>query len=530
MITKTEFEEYYDSLSPKEKKEFDLAIEQDVADNIWIPLVDEKEIGRPTPQKQAADCDADILLYGGAAFGGKTNLICGLSLTAHKRTSIFRRKKEDVMPIAEELIKIRGTKKGYNSQLKRLNTEDGRNIRLAGMQYEQDKQSFKGDARDLFAFDEIVDFTESQFRFVITWNRSPDPKQRCRVICTTNPPTTNDGDWIIGYWGPWLDPDYDNPALPGELRWFISDEDGKDREVPGPDPVMVNGEPAYPKSRTFIPSSIDDNPFATVAYRATLQSLPEPLRSQMLTGDFLAGREDDPWQVIPTEWVEAAMDRWPEQKPPHLKMDTIGVDTARGGKDLFVLAPRYDWWFDELVVVNGEDVPDGPKGAALVTQHVKNGASINIDIIGGSGTSVYDHLKQNGANVNPVDGRHESHARDVTGSMGFFNKRAENYWRLREALDPEGGENIALPFDRLLKSDLTCVRWRMTSRGIQVEGKYTQTSDGFGDIIKRIGRSTDRADAVVYAFVEGKKAFTRFKRGPARQNSQYDVSKRWRKV
>ena len=33
---------------------------------------------------------------------------------------------------------------------------------------------------------------------------------------------------------------------------------------------------------------------------ATLQSLPEPLRSQMLYGDFNAGTEDDSMQVIPT--------------------------------------------------------------------------------------------------------------------------------------------------------------------------------------------------------------------------------------
>ena len=64
-------------------------------------------------------------------------------------------------------------------------------------------------------------------------------------------------------------------------------------------------------------------------YKAALQALPEPLRSQMLMGDFTAGMQDDPWQVIPTTWVELAMERWTEEKPQGAKMDCLGVDPAR---------------------------------------------------------------------------------------------------------------------------------------------------------------------------------------------------------
>ena len=55
------------------------------------------------------------------------------------------------------------------------------------------------------------------------------------------------------------------------------------------------------------------NPVAELpAAIGQLQSLPEPLRSQMLYGDFKAGMEDDADQVIPTAWIDAAMDRWAE--------------------------------------------------------------------------------------------------------------------------------------------------------------------------------------------------------------------------
>jgi hypothetical protein len=56
--------------------------------------------------------------------------------------------------------------------------------------YGGDKQRFKGDSHDLIVFDEGTDFLESQYRFIIGWNRSTDPNQRCRVVVTSNPPTT----------------------------------------------------------------------------------------------------------------------------------------------------------------------------------------------------------------------------------------------------------------------------------------------------------------------------------------------------
>ena len=84
-------------------------------------------------------------------------------------------------------------------------------------------------------------------------------------------------------------------------------------------------------SRTFIPSRVEDNPYLMASgYKTVLQNLPEPLRSKMLHGDFSAGMEDNPWQVIPTAWVDAAMARWTEE-PPDLPLSALGVDIARGG-------------------------------------------------------------------------------------------------------------------------------------------------------------------------------------------------------
>src|SRR5262249_44914675 len=155
-----------------------------------------------------------------------------------------------------------------------------------------DEKKYQGRAHDLKASDEITHFHEAQFRYLTGWRRSADAKQRTRVIATGNPPTDTEGEWIICFWGPWLDKTYHRPAAPGELRWFTTVA-GKDIEVPDDRPfVIVDKEIVYdfdprkhqptdvirPLSRTFIPARIEDNPvYMASGYIATLQAMPEPL-------------------------------------------------------------------------------------------------------------------------------------------------------------------------------------------------------------------------------------------------------------
>jgi hypothetical protein len=523
-----EIQHLYEGLSFEDRMEVDRQLAVDMQNVIWRPLIDPENPDQPTPQMQAYLSEADIMLFGGQAGGGKTGLLAGLSLTEHQRTVIYRREIKQAAAIAEEIIRFRRTRDGYNGQDKIFRMEGNRIIQLAGMQYDSDKQKFKGVPFDLIAFDEVTDFLESQFRFVITWNRAVNPDQRCRVIATCNPPTTAEGRWVVEYWAPWLDPYHPNPALPGELRWFTTDAKGHDTERENGDPFEdETGEIVVPRSRTFIPSSVDDNPFlAHTGYKANLQSLPEPLRSQMLKGDFTAGGEDNAWQVIPTAWVEAAQARWTERKPKGVKMTSLGVDPARGGRDQTVLSPRYDWWFDKQIVRDGVDTPESSDVTALIYKHAKDNCAIQLDIIGGAGASVYDNLKTNNMNVHSIDGRHTSHARDRTGKLGFANFRAEMWWRMREALDPENGEQIALPPSRPLLSDLCSPRWKLSTKGIQVEGKGANQEDEAWSVKKRLGRSPDLGDAAVYALINAR-GHNNQRKLQSRANNQYNPQK-WR--
>jgi hypothetical protein len=117
----------------------------------------------------------------------------------------------------------------------------------------------------------------------------------------------------------------------GCLEAAAAEIDGRTKWIDGPEPVMIDGETYEPLSRTFIPSRLDYNPFLRdTNYRSRLMSLPEPLRSQLLHGDFEIGKSDAERQVIPSAWVEAAQARWTKDAP-RLKMLSLGVDIAQGG-------------------------------------------------------------------------------------------------------------------------------------------------------------------------------------------------------
>jgi len=460
-------------------------IDKLISGEIWMPL--------PGPQMAAYYCEADELFYGGAAGGGKTDLALGLGLTAHTKTIIFRREATQLQGILDrlhnELLKSRD---GYNGQEKIQRLGKGKQIEFGSCPNLGDEQKYQGRPHDLIVFDEITHFLPQQYKFLCGWLRTTQKNTRCRIVCTGNPPTSSDGEWVIKHWGPWLDELHPNPAEPGELRWYAI-IDGEEQEVVSGTPFEHRGETIQPKSRTFIPSRVQDNIFLMeTGYMSQLQALPEPLRSQMLEGDFRAGMGDDPWQTLPTGWVKAAQDRWEKDGHMGLPMESVGVDPARGGDDKTVISRRHGGWFDNLISIPGKSTPDGPSVVALAVIYMRDAAPAHVDVIG-IGSSVYDHMMDIGIQAIPINGADKAEKMDSTGVLKFRNKRAELYWTFREMLDPKRGDKIQLPPDAELRADLCAPRWKMTPSGIQIESKE--------DLSKRIGRSPDKGDAVIYASV-----------------------------
>lgn len=458
---------------------------------IWTPL--------PGPQTAAVQTLADVIGYGGAAGGGKTDLICGLSLTEHHRIQVFRREGTELTAILDRLQDLVGHTNGYNgaSRIWKFFGEK-RQIEFCSAPNPGDERKYRGRPKDLLAIDEAAEFLEAQVRFIAGWVRHENPKQRLRTLLTFNPPETVEGMWIVEYFAPWLKKGHPDRAIPGELRYFTM-LDGREREVPDGEPFEWRGadgktELIIPKSRTFFPAKVQDNPYYMQSgYVSQLQALPEPLRSQLLYGDFAAGVSDDPQQVCPTEWVEAAMNRWkqPAQTPT---MDSMGVDVARGGRDNTIVATRHTGnWYAKLHTFPGSTTPDGPTVAGHTVALRRNNAPVHIDAIG-VGASPLDFLRQAKVQVVPVVGNESIDATDRTGLLKFSNVRSWMWWKMREELDPQNNTGIMLPPDDELKRELCAMKWTVRNRVI-----YMLSRD---ELIKLLGYSPDRATAVVLARIE----------------------------
>lgn len=451
-------------------------------------------------------------------------LLLILAATQHRKSIIFRRVYPNLKGMIEKSKELLRGIARYNSTDKMWRGIPGdRTLEFGAMEREEDWEKYRGQDHDAKLYDELTELTQVQFESTAAWCRSSIPGQRCRVVTTFNPPTSRKGAWIIKKLAPWLDKNYrGEPAAPGEIRWFVRDpKTNEDIEVPNGDPVEFTGgdgkvEVVKPRSRTFIPATLDDNPsLRDSGYRSMLQSLPEPLRSQLLYGKFDLTDDDHQYQVIPSEWVREAQKRWVERK--WAQPEVMGVDVSRAGKDETILAGRWEHWIAPLQAHPGESVPDGRILADLITVARPNNRTVIVIDVVGVGSSPYDFLRDRSiptfgfsgamAAIDPVN---DKILTDKTGVMGFKNMRAYAWWKARDWLDPSnynvGDAMPELPPDEELFADLTTPRWQkgtVTARHEDAGIKVVIQVEEKDDIKKRLdGRSPDRGDAVVMSLIE----------------------------
>ena len=487
---------------------------------VWQPNPDHED-GRPNTQRLAYECTADVVGMSGSAGWGKTDCLLGLAANKHKKSVIFRRVFKNLRSTIERSRQVFNPggddhkDDRFNESLHRWVLDGGRKmLEFEACQYERNKFDQRGRDRDLMCFDEATEFPRSVIEFISGWNRSPDPDQLCQVVLAFNVPTDNAGSWVIDYFMPWIaylfpyKYTHPNPAKPGEFRYYATIK-GEEVECESGEPFEHDGERIIPTSRTFFFGTLEDNPYYDDQYIARLQSQPEPIRSQLLYGNFAAETKADPWQVIPTAWVKEAQRRWMEREEPDMPVSGVGVDLVRGGRDNFALSKRKGTWFAEIVKIPGVNVEDGPAAAGLVHNALKDEPHIgyiNVDVVG-VGSSGFDSLKAipaYAAITNPINAGASSDYIVYTTVNGkelplyaMSNIRAEYHWRLREALDPEHGDNIALPPGNELVADLCAARFKLLA-GSKTEPPKVQI-ELKEKIKERIGRSPDEGEAVMLA-------------------------------
>jgi hypothetical protein len=503
-----------------------------------------KQFGRPWnpqpgPQTEAYFTQADETLYGGAAGGGKSDLVLGLATTQHERSLIFRRQANDLEGLwvrLEEIVRGRVAKSDANKKKMRL--KDNRFIEFGHLEKPGSEKGWMGRPHDLIAFDEAAQLDEMKVAFVTRWLRSTTPGQRKRVMFSTNPPIpefdrdgkiidTGTGAWVKEWFAPWLEETYPDPARPGELRWCYMIAEG-DRmlniwvEGPGGYPLesddnrgWVKGQRiakggyteedveaglvAVASSRTFIKSLLKDNAFLRgTGYAAKLSTTPEPLKSLLLNGSFTVKGEDHPFQIISTLDVLRAQDRFRvvlnSGEWKKWRQLVLFGDVAQGGMDMSVLESLLENdFFEEPFAQAGRHTPTGKEVRMMVLAKRRDNSLVGLDGTGGWGGSTRDLLEQNDkiiAEMLIASAKSTGWTSDQRYKFG--NQRAEMWWTFREALQEKSGYEIKLPLSTRVSTQLTAPIFVIKGNTIFVEEKE--------ELRKRLGSSTDEADAIIGAW------------------------------
>lgn len=220
------------------------------------------------------------------------------------------------------------------------------------------------------------------------------------------------------------------------------------------------------------------------------------LFANRVLGEFHSSADD---ATIPLAWVEAAVERWHEWvRAGRRKMGNrvLGVDVALGGADYTAIAHRRGQVIER---VDKLTTADTLAVASAVQVRADRSDDIVVDAIG-VGAGVLDQLRRENYSARGFTASQRSYRYDLSGTLGFLNRRAELWWGMRERLDPARGSTVCLPPDDDLIGELTSPKWKVTAGNkIQVESK--------DEIRDRLGRSTDTADAVLqtWALVGGDK-------------------------
>lgn len=260
---------------------------------------------QPGQQEKFLSTSADIAIYGGAAGAGKTFgilLECLRHAPSVKEFAavLFRRNTTQIKNpggLWDESMKLFPLCGAVpTSHVLEWNWPKAGKVKMAHLEHESTVYDWQGSQVPLIIFDELTHFTQNMFFYMVSRNRSMcGVKPYVRATC--NPDADS---WVAQLLEWWIDPDtgFPIPERSGVIRWFIRINDvllwGASKqeliEKYG-DPTLPEGheKQVMPKSLTFIPGKLTDNPAlmkADPGYLANLKALPAVEQARLLGGNW----------------------------------------------------------------------------------------------------------------------------------------------------------------------------------------------------------------------------------------------------
>lgn len=284
---------------------------------------------QPGPQSAFLGCSADIAIIGGAAGGGKTWSLLLEPLRHADNPNfgavIFRRTSPQIRNeggLWDEARELYPPCRGIPNEVELYYMFPSRaSISFSHLQHAKDVDRWTGAQIPLIGFDQLEEFEERQFWYMLTRNRSARARIRPYIRATCNPVPDDDevGGWLNRLLSWWINPETGYPLAKraGRTRWFVrlaeelhwgdSREDLLRRFKRYPENEI------RPKSIAFIPAKLDDNPLLERAdpnYRASLLAQPLVERERLLGGNWkikaTAGK------VFDRAWFGAALKELPK--------------------------------------------------------------------------------------------------------------------------------------------------------------------------------------------------------------------------
>lgn len=337
---------------------------------------------QPGPQTEFLACTADIAIYGGAAGGGKSY---GLLLDPLRH---FKNKDFGGVIFRKTSVQVRNEGGLWDESVKiyplfgaapRADTLEWKfpsrmSMGFSHLEYDKDVLNWQGAQIGWIGFDELTHFSETQFFYMFSRNRSTSGVKP-KIRATTNP---DPDSWVRKFIDWWIGPDgFPIPERSGILRWFIRVNDAI-VWADTPEEIYAqygHGPEIQPKSVTFIPSKLQDNKILMQkdpAYLGNLLALNRVDRMRLLEGNWnvrassgsLFKREWFPVvDAIPNGWIQSIRfwDR-AATKPNETNKDP---DWTRGLK-------LYKYSDGTFVVVDLKSLRDTP---GQVEQFIRNTAS-----------------------------------------------------------------------------------------------------------------------------------------------------------